>query len=457
MVTLRIEGPTIATTEINVTSRQIGTITVPEWKRNPQGGMLTYCSPNFNRGLAPTKPIVGVVRDKDSGKPIPGVILQSHKIAGSNISGRRDIQTVADANGEYRLTGLPKGEGNVLCAVPPDGQPYLMALKEVPSTPGLEPVQVDFELKRGVWIHGKVTDKVTGKPVAARIEYFVFDDNPHRQEAPGFTTNSYLDNDPQDGSFRLVGMPGRSMIVARAWGDRYVLGVGADQIKGRDEHGFYPTYPHLCSAVHYHRLVELNPAADAKSVTCDILLDPGRTLTGTIFDPDGKLLEGARVSGLKSYGHGAGYWEHEPLKTAQFTMTGVAAGQRRQLIFLHEGKQLAGSVVVQRDEEKPLAVKLQPWGTVSGRLVDGDGRARRALDGLFFSGKVDDLTLGSHPTRSFSTDQDGRFRIEGLVPGLKYNLSVVNGNVLTGTVFEDLTTKPGESKDLGDVPLKPNE
>jgi RNA polymerase sigma factor (sigma-70 family) len=449
MVTLRIDGPTIATKEINVMTRPGGTITVPEWKRNPEGGTLTYYGATFDHAAAPTKPIIGVVRDKDTGKPLAGAIVQSHKLAGSNVYERGHLQTVADQNGRYQLTGMPKGEGNIVRAAPPEGQRYLMSLKNVADSQGLDPVQVDFELKRGLWINGKVIDKVTGKPVSARIEYYVFDDNPHRQEAPGFTTDSYMDNHPKDGSFRLVGMPGRGMVVARAWGDQYVIGVGSDQIKEKDEYGFYHAYPHSCCALHYHRLVELNPATDAESVTCEVVLDPGRTLTGTVFDADGKPLDGARVSGLRSYGQGASYWEREPLKTAEFIVTGLQSGQRRQLILLHEGKRLAGLVVVQGNEKGPLRVTLQPWGTVMGRLVDADGQPRPNLDTL--------VLYGAGSAESFSTDQDGKFRIEGRVPGLKYSLSVTKGAMLTGRVFDDLMINSGETKDLGDVQIKSSE
>src|SRR5262249_45614824 len=83
MVTLRIEGPTIETREVNVLTRPYGTITVLEWKRNPEGGRLTYHGATFDHAATPCKPIVGVVRDKDTGKPIPGAIVQSYRIAGS--------------------------------------------------------------------------------------------------------------------------------------------------------------------------------------------------------------------------------------------------------------------------------------------------------------------------------------------------------------------------------------
>jgi hypothetical protein len=184
-------------------------------------------------------------------------------------------------------------------------------------------------------------------------------------------------------------------------------------------------------------------------VTCEIVLDPGRTLTGTVLGPDSKLLDGARMSGLRSYGQAASYWEKEPLKTAEFIVTGLQSGERRQLILLHEGKRLAGSVVVQGNEKGPLSVTLQPWGTVMGRLVDADGQPHRKLDTL--------VLYGAGSGESFSTDQDGKFRIEGRVPGLKYSLSVTKGAMLTGRVFDDLMIDSGETKDLGDVQIKPNE
>src|SRR5262249_1271585 len=186
-----------------------------------------------------------------------GAIVQSYMIAGSNISGRTDSTTVADMDGRYRLTGMPKGLGNQVRALPPDGQPYLMSVKSAANTPGLEPVTVDFTLKRGLWINGRVIDKATGKPVRAQIEYFLLPDNPHIKEAPGLSTNRLENRD--DGTFRLIGLPGRSLVVARAWGDRHLVGVGAENIKGRLQYGFLDTQPGLAHPTHYHTLVELNP------------------------------------------------------------------------------------------------------------------------------------------------------------------------------------------------------
>src|SRR5262249_26119435 len=177
----------------------------------------------------PCKPIVGVVRDKDTGKPIPGAIVTSYKRAGSQISAVTDLRAVVDREGRYRLMGMPKGEGNVIRAGPPDTEPYLMTVQSIADTPGFEPITADFTLKRGVWIAGRAVDKVTGAPLHAQVQYAVFDDNPNRKEVPGLSVEEYLATNAQDGKFRTVGLPGRGLIAARAWNDRYLFGVGADK------------------------------------------------------------------------------------------------------------------------------------------------------------------------------------------------------------------------------------
>ena len=61
--------------------------------------------------------------------------------------------------------------------------PYLGASAEVPAGAASEPATVDFALKRGVAIRGKVTNKVTGRPVPAFVEYFTFSNSPYRGDA----------------------------------------------------------------------------------------------------------------------------------------------------------------------------------------------------------------------------------------------------------------------------------
>jgi RNA polymerase sigma factor (sigma-70 family) len=462
---LRFEAPAIATADVFAMTRPGQTLRLPGYRQYlPRTTILTLHGNGFGHVAAPCKPIVGVVRDKDTGKPIPGAVVTSYERAGDPISAKTDLQTVADREGRFRLLGMPKGEGNVIRAGPPEGQPYLMATKEVADTPGLGPVTVDIQLKRGVWIQGRVIDLVTRRPVHASIEYGAFEDNPYRKEVPGWSVDIYLQTRAADGGFRFVGLPGRGLVAARAYGDQYRLSVGADKIKGLEANGLFRTYPSLIFARTCHALVEVNPTKDAKEVICDIFLDPGRSLKGEVLGPDGKPLTGARASALRSYGYG--YWEYEPLKTAEFIVTGLEAGKPRLLQFAHFEKDLAGWLVVKGDEKGPLKVKLVPAGVLTGRLVTPDGQPVKEGqlitrgESLDAPGKAKDKPReGSFP-QGIRPGKDGKFRITGLAPGLTYKLGLhrdIYLHELGGAARGELTFKPGETKDLGDVVVKPIE
>src|SRR5262249_21163949 len=142
------------------------------WHRDDGGNqpIIVHGVP-FDHVAAPCKPVVGVVRDQDTGRPIAGAVVETYQLAGRPHAGEPSVRAVTARDGRYRLTGLPKEDGHPLRAARPAGQPYLTAERRVADSPGLEPVTVDFELKRGVWLSGKVTDKVTGKPVYCQVQY----------------------------------------------------------------------------------------------------------------------------------------------------------------------------------------------------------------------------------------------------------------------------------------------
>ena len=49
------------------------------------------------------------------------------------------------------------------------------------------------------------------------------------------------------------------------------------------------------------------------------------------------------------------------------------------------------------------------------------------------------------------TDADGRFRFDALIPGMHYRASVYGHGRSTRDLFDDLTIRPGEDRDLGDL------
>lgn len=123
----------------------------------------------------------------------------------------------------------------------------------------------------------------------------------------------------------------------------------------------------------------------------------------------------------------------------------------RTLVFVHAARHLAGSVPVRSSDPEPLHVRLQPDATVTGRLVTADGQPHSDAEfQVYYLGYdlLDDYIYLPQFVRR--TDQAGRFRIEGLAPGLRLRLWLGNAADRSRT-FPPL--KPGESRDLGDLKL----
>ncbi|HMF15113.1 MAG TPA: hypothetical protein VKE94_22515, partial [Gemmataceae bacterium] len=451
LVALSLEGPTIVRSRVSVRTRPGKKIDAAMFARNPKGGQLTYYGATFDHTVAPTRPIVGVVRDKDTGRPLAGVTIQSARFAGSNTSGDSSVRTVTDKDGKYRLVGMAKAAGNAIKAAPAPDQPYLQSVREVEDAPGLEPVLVDFDLKRGVMVKGRVLDKATQKPVFANVQYLPFADNPRYKNVPGFAVEPYLQTD-EDGAFQLVALLGRGLLMARGWNDHYRMAVGADKFPKKDWYGdnneLLLTAPHLCHPITVHTLVEINPNEKALLQICDIILDPGTMPRGTIYGPDGKPLAGTKVFGLTAYGRW-GNWTRTPLKSADFTVYGLDVNEEREVAFFHESKHLARIVKVSGHAKGPLTVKLEPCGIAMGRLVTEGGKPRPDV--------VLQVADGVLPNAQFQTDKEGRFRIEGLAPGASYTLDVLHNGKSAGRAFAGLKLKAGENKDLGDIQVKPTE
>ena len=188
----------------------------------------------------PGRPIEGVVRDADTKAPIPGTIVTAMQLSGSIMSIEGLITAKADAEGRYRLIGVPKGDGHVLSVYPPLDQPYFVTdFLKVSAGPGIEPVRFDVALHRGVWIDGRVTDAKTGQPVRAAIHYYPYLANTHAKTFPNFRPNSmsanwtgYRYHTDDQGRFRVVGLPGRGIVAVKSFARSYQLGVGGDRLSG---------------------------------------------------------------------------------------------------------------------------------------------------------------------------------------------------------------------------------
>ena len=92
--------------------------------------------------------------------------------------------------------------------------------------------------------------------------------------------------------------------------------------------------------------------------------------------------------------------------------------------------------------------------------MDEDGQPRGGLvliNPVTFPELTPDRGIlpGTDSSPGIRIGRDGRFRIEGLVPGLKYGAYAIAGPRSPGDVFRDVTVAPGEVKDLGDLKVIP--
>ena len=139
-------------------------------------------------------------------------------------------------------------------------------------------------------------------------------------------------------------------------------------------------------------------------------------------------------------------------------------------IFFQPEARLAKVQRLRGDEAGPLTVKLEPLGAAHGRVLDAQGRptegltvtARFALreesaDDLPWSELVQNGLYGSL-IREVKTDREGRYRVEGLLPGVPYEILVSQGKPSDGAAVvhsRQLAPEPGKDADLGDVTGKP--
>ena len=254
--------------------------------------------------------------------------------------------------------------------VPRNDQPYLSSRKEVPDNPGLNPETVDLDLRRGIWIEGKSTDKETGKPVQGQVSYFAQPNNPNVGDyvLGGIAYKEGESN--EDGSSAspacrdLVSLPSLPALTSPPPTGTTSLLSGNNSFR---------QWPEPCSTI--CAVARIDPASGIDSMRQDVTLDPGWTVKGTVFGPDRQALTGAWGIGLGSaVSQGS---RHETMKTAEFTISGFNPLIPRDILFKHPTKKLVGVARLPKERNDSITVMMEPCVTVTGRLVDINGRPRR--------------------------------------------------------------------------------
>jgi hypothetical protein len=440
----------------------------------------------FTHVAVPSKPIVGVVRDKESGKPLAGIEIRRPWTRDDD----PQASTTTDKDGRYKLLGLPGGI-HTLRVEPPRNTPYLATeVRVVADQPGVAPVTFDISLPRQLIVSGRVIDRATGKPVSAWVEYRPLAGNPSLRTNPNLAEPSWPMNHPPSvatddgGRFTLSVLRGRGVLLVRA-DDRY-LPTRLEKVDRIAEIAD-PADPELIDCrplpawpgkFQAYRLIDV---AQEKETKVEIQLVPGIARPLVVEYQEGKSRDTVAL-GLKPIAndHGDAYY---PGKSV---VLGLAENEMRRLYLSTNDGRFATLAIVSGKKRGPVIVKLKPTGTIVGRIVDKDGkpiagarfrfyhddgpgrpgvyihggyvhRARTALESkraFRTDGFLDDK-IGSQAEQ---TDEHGRFRLPDVVPDLAFDLEAVlvappnrkGQRIVIGEVkIARPTVKPGETLDLG--------
>ena len=485
-------GPTIVETRARLVARPQkagvtpGSGIAPPDRPRPQ--MPLYGS-DFTHVVAPCKPIVGFIRDKVSGQPLAGIAISR--------PWTRDDDPVASAttgkDGSYKLTGLPGGI-HTLHVDPPPGTPYVAAeFKVAADQPGIEPATFDVLLDRQPGVKGRVVNSATGKPVSARIEYRPMADNPGLRgnsllANPGFRHHAPMVATDAEGQFAMPVLRGRGVLFVRAEsGCRPAQLADADRkpgiVDGNDSELIdcrpLPAWP---ADFNGYQLIDV---LQGKDLQVEIALTPGRTRPVVLEFPDGKAHD-TNLLGLNPTPHDS----REMYYPGQTELVGLGEHETRRLYASSHDGQFGGMVLVRGAESGPVTVKLKPVGILTGRVVDGGGKPIQGISfqllyddgsehaGVYLNGgfierlstpleqKRSRRTSGFYDDRkefqvgSEKTDEQGRFRLMGVLPDVACDLNVQftkpvgdegNYSILGMVRLARPTVKPGETLELGEL------
>jgi RNA polymerase sigma factor (sigma-70 family) len=414
------------------------------------------------------KPIRGVVKDKDTGKPRVGVTVTLSRY-GQNLAGVL-VSATTDAEGRYEIRGARKAK-EYMVEVPNDPTTgHVAAQGRADDTAGYEPITIDLGVKKGVIVTGRVIDKGTGKPVPGFVMTDALNGNSFVKDYPEYHSSAWIKSEStgSDGTFRVVAFPGAVILMGgpdtRRMPDReiawhrykpapadpmYPKFVAMTQNFGRAYFGTDGASRPLQGLT--YAVLEI-PGGTA-TVEQDLVLEPAPALPVKIRTADGKPAGSVLVTGL-----GSQDWRGLAEVKADACAVYALDGKPRLLVFYEPTRKLFGTLTLKGDEKESVTVTLGPGGGIAGRLVGEDGKplAGVAVRASHRARAASDVYDHTHRAR-VETDAEGKFRIDDIVPGVKCELWFTRGTQSFEPVTKagELTTEPGKLTDVGELKLKP--
>jgi beta-lactamase regulating signal transducer with metallopeptidase domain len=424
--------------------------TEPELSGYRKAWQTKPVQPRFTHVLETARPIVGIVSDKDTGRPLAGIRVEIGATGGEP-GLPYHFPATTDALGRYRITGIawnyPRGLHAQLLPDATSGYiPEQHQHEEWPA--GAAELRWNLTLKKGALVRGRVIDVDSKRPIpAARVA--------------GERINQTVLTDAL-GTFSICVDPRyRSLFVEGPTPDYRRMTVPKGEVESTD--GVY--YPHG-----YARVI-ISPEGTPAPV--EIALRKGAAIAAQAVDLEGAPLADVWVSGEPLFvqsnysGAGSGRCSRGLFRAASFE-----PGQTCRVFFIHDERHLAGfaDLTAQPQPTAPVNVTLRGTARVRGKLLRPDGTPDRH-EGVsaYFLLSPDEVKVTpmdflrgdrvmSYGTAAHrggltltNTDENGEFEVGDLLAGVKNYVAFwpLTSNEIHYIPVDGL--KPGEARDLGSV------
>ena len=352
-VTLSFWHPDYAVDEVTVSTVADGTIS-PGLKAFE----IVPVKPTFTHTLEPARPVQGRITDRQTGKPIAGMLVEmtpmrSH--GGMPFPGR------TDADGRFRIAGHQTGFMYITSVYPRADSGYLATSDTHQGWPaGAKFLEVNFALEKGRLIHGRVIDRDTRQPVqGAAVMYQPASKNPNNKS--GYDLRNTVLTAP-DGTFGITGLPGDGMLVVEV--------PDPDALRTPVTGTMYgmTAYPHGSMTVNIPTEGEPRPV--------EIAVRKGVTIEARIVDPGGQVVRdvaafypGIQACLIDVWNQG------QEFPDGIVRIRGADPEKNYRVCFIQADRKL-GAVAELRHDGKaagPIEVRLQPTASVRGRVTTPSG------------------------------------------------------------------------------------
>ncbi|MDA7527433.1 M56 family metallopeptidase [bacterium] len=471
LIRLRVSAQPVIDSELMAVTREMPDLTFQSEPNDPDRDTSreisgTIRGADFTVKLQRGLTVKGMVIDRETRQPISGMQMGTRRDRKDDLVNGRIDSNVTDSNGQFTITGLDpkiltyKEEHRRLVAVSQPGQFYGTGSGTIEANG-----QVLIECSRGIPFHLNIVDE-EGIPVEAIVRTIVVSPNRQmdyaRYQSGGTISRAVINPDKSYTGFVLPG-PGAILVKTPANAGyrpdhvdpKNEFAPGRTEWTAQEKISTYGTHDTVMgqgvwySQHDYSAILLTNAKQGANRLELKATVVKDRPRQITIVDPENQPIIGVKTRGLSFHP-----WDTEPsLRTATFPINGLHPDRSQRIQFFHEERQLIGFLVARGNDDSPITVRMQPWGAVTGRLIDDSGQP---LGGTILtagsSGTVTqpDDTIGDNV--GTKTDADGHFRINKLIPGLSYTvLAYPRRGHLLGAAFENLVIEPGEIREFGDI------